>query len=211
MPTAPSSRPRTRKTTPVALAAAGTLVAAVSATSSLLGASSAFAAPRTAQHKAMVTKAGEAPPRAKVAISETGSTLLYPLFQLWAPAYHKHYPNITITPQGTGSGTGISDAEAGSIDIGASDAYLSPTDFAQYRGIMNVPLAISAQMVNYNVKGVPASTHLKLDGGVLAAIYEGHITNWDDPHIKSLNPGGVRLLSRDPQYKHLPWLTKRVD
>ena len=204
MPTAPSSRPRTRKTTPVALAAAGTLVAAVSAASSLLGASSAFAAPRTAQHKAMVakatiakamvtkamvTKAGEAPPRAKVAISETGSTLLYPLFQLWAPAYHKHYPNITITPQGTGSGTGISDAEAGSIDIGASDAYLSPTDFAQYRGIMNVPLAISAQMVNYNVKGVPASTHLKLDGGVLAAIYEGHITNWDDPHIKSLNPG----------------------
>ncbi len=54
---------------------------------------------------------------------------------------------------------------------------------------MNIPLAISAQMVNYNVKGVPASTHLKLDGGVLAAIYEGRITNWDDPHIKSLNPG----------------------
>ena len=194
MPTAKSSRPRARKATPAALAAAGALVTAVSAASSLLGASSALAAPRAVQPKALATKAlatkaAETPPKAKVAISETGSTLLYPLFQLWAPAYHKHYPNITITPQGTGSGTGISDAEGGSINIGASDAYLSPTDFAQYPGIMNIPLAISAQMVNYNVKGVPASTHLTLDGGVLAAIYEGRITNWDDPHIKSLNPG----------------------
>jgi phosphate transport system substrate-binding protein len=189
MPTAPSSRPIVRKAAPMALFAAGALVAAVSAAGSVVGASTALAAPRSAQHKALANKGPEAPPKARVAISETGSTLLYPLFQIWAPAYHKRYHNITITPQGTGSGTGISDAEGGTIDIGASDAYLSPTDFAQYPGIRNIPLAISAQMVNYNVQGIPASTHLKLDGGVLAGIYEGHITNWDDPLIKSLNPG----------------------
>ncbi|MHB1497973.1 MAG: phosphate ABC transporter substrate-binding protein PstS [Acidimicrobiales bacterium] len=189
MATAETSRCTGRKASPWALAATGALVAAVSAAGGVLGAGSAFAANRPAAHKTVVTKAADAPPSAKVALSETGSTLLYPLFQLWATAYHKMYSNITITPQGTGSGTGISDAEGGSINIGASDAYLSATDFAQYPGIMNIPLAISAQMINYNVKGVPASTHLKLDGGVLAAIYEGHITNWDDPHIKSLNPG----------------------
>ena len=189
MATAETSRRTGRKASPWALAATGALVAAVSAAGSVLGAGSAFAANRPAAHKTVVTKATDAPPSAKVALSETGSTLLYPLFQLWAPAYHKMYSNITITPQGTGSGTGISDAEGGSINIGASDAYLSATDFAQYPGITNIPLAISAQMINYNVKGVPASTHLKLDGGVLAAIYEGRITNWNDPHIKSLNPG----------------------
>ena len=189
MATAETSRRTGRKASPWALAATGALVAAVSAAGGVLGAGSAFAANRPAAHKTVVTKAADAPPSAKVALSETGSTLLYPLFQLWATAYHKMYSNITITPQGTGSGTGISDAEGGSINIGASDAYLSTTDFAQYPGIMNIPLAISAQMVNYNVKGVPASTHLKLDGGVLAAIYEGRITNWNDPHIKSLNPG----------------------
>lgn len=138
---------------------------------------------------AAVSKSTETPPKAKVNLSETGSTLLYPLFQLWAAAYHKHYPNITITPQGTGSGTGISDASSGTVDIGASDAYLSPTVFAQYPGIENIALAISAQMINYNVKDVPASVHLRLDGGVLAGIYEGHITNWDAPQLKALNPG----------------------
>jgi phosphate transport system substrate-binding protein len=188
--TAANATPRrsTRKVAFAILAAAatGTMMAG---TASLAGASAAAAAPRAVHASSSITKSDETPPSSKVSLSETGSTLLYPLFQLWAAAYHRHHPNVTITPQGTGSGTGISDASSGTVNIGASDAYLSPTDFAQYPGIENIALAISAQMVNYNVRGIPASTHLKLDGGVLAAIYEGHITNWDDSHIKALNPG----------------------
>ena len=60
-------------------------------------------------------------------VTETGSTLLYPLFNLWASGYNEKYSNTTIQTAGTGSGTGISDAENGTIDIGASDAYLSPS------------------------------------------------------------------------------------
>ncbi|MEB4212429.1 substrate-binding domain-containing protein, partial [Mycobacterium sp. 94-17] len=70
------------------------------------------------------------PATSPVTLSETGSTLLYPLFNLWAPAYHDKYSNVTITPQGTGSGTGISQAAAGAVSIGASDAYLSEGDMA---------------------------------------------------------------------------------
>ncbi len=60
-------------------------------------------------------------------VTETGSTLLYPLFNLWAGGYNAKYPSVTIQTAGTGSGTGISEAENGTIDIGASDAYLSPS------------------------------------------------------------------------------------
>ncbi|MDA8392896.1 MAG: phosphate ABC transporter substrate-binding protein PstS [Actinomycetota bacterium] len=132
-------------------------------------------------------------------MSETGSTLLYPLFQKWAPAYHSKYPNITITPQGTGSGTGISQAEAGTVNIGASDAYLPPSAFTAHPGIENIPLAISAQQVNYNLPGIPAGTHLKLNGSILAKMYTGKITNWNDPAIKAINPG-VKL----PNMKVVP-------
>ena len=60
-------------------------------------------------------------------VSETGSTLLYPLFNLWSGGYSTKYASTTIQTAGTGSGTGISEAENGTIDIGASDAYLSPS------------------------------------------------------------------------------------
>ncbi|MDE2514733.1 MAG: substrate-binding domain-containing protein, partial [Rhodospirillales bacterium] len=62
---------------------------------------------------------------ATVNLLETGSSLLYPLFNLWVPAYTKANPNVKITTQSTGSGTGISEAISGVAQIGASDAYLS--------------------------------------------------------------------------------------
>ncbi|MGH3634472.1 MAG: phosphate ABC transporter substrate-binding protein PstS [Mycobacterium sp.] len=128
-----------------------------------------------------------APATSPVTLSETGSTLLYPLFNEWGPAYHAKYPNVTITAQGTGSGTGISQAAAGAVDIGASDAYLSEGDMKEHQGLMNIALAISAQQINYNLPGV--TEHLKLDGKVLAAMYQGTIKTWNDPQITGLNPG----------------------
>ncbi|UQX13300.1 phosphate ABC transporter substrate-binding protein PstS [Candidatus Mycobacterium methanotrophicum] len=127
------------------------------------------------------------PATSPVTLSETGSTLLYPLFNVWGPAYQAKYPNVSINSQGTGSGAGISQAAAGAVNIGASDAYLSEGDMAAHKGLMNIALAISAQQVNYNLPGV--TEHLKLNGKVLAAMYRGTIKTWNDPQIAALNPG----------------------
>jgi phosphate transport system substrate-binding protein len=127
------------------------------------------------------------PATSKVALSETGATELYPLMNLWAPAYNAKYPNISITTGSTGSGAGISQAAAGAVNIGASGAYLSAGDLSSHQGLMNIALAISAEQVNYNLPGV--TEHLKLNGKVLAAMYQGTIKSWNDPQIAALNPG----------------------
>jgi phosphate transport system substrate-binding protein len=121
-------------------------------------------------------------------ISETGSTLLYPLARTWAAAYHQQYPGVTVSTAGTGSGAGIEAASDGKADIGASDAYLSSGDLVTNPRLLNIPLAVSAQTVIYHVPGLPAGSHLQLTGTVLADIYRGTITSWNDPKIKALNP-----------------------
>jgi phosphate transport system substrate-binding protein len=129
------------------------------------------------------------PGHIRLTLSETGSTLLYPLFQAWAPAYHQAFPGITITTAGTGSGVGIADASEGTADIGASDAILSSGNLVQDPGLLNIPLAISAQQVNYNVPELKPGTHIRLNGAVLAQIYSGVITSWRNSAIQALNPG----------------------
>jgi phosphate transport system substrate-binding protein len=157
--------------------------AAAIALAACSGSSSAPAAPPASSAPAMVT----APASASEPLAETGSTLLYPLFNLWAPAYKAQFPQVTITTAGTGSGTGISSAAAGTADIGASDAYLSPADVTKYPNLENIPLAISAQQVNYNLPGFRGN--IKLNGTILAAMYQGTITMWNAPAIAAVNPG----------------------
>jgi phosphate transport system substrate-binding protein len=127
------------------------------------------------------------PATSKVALAETGATELYPLMNLWAPAYNAKYPNVSITTGSTGSGAGISQAAAGAVNIGASGAYLSDGDMSAHKGLMNIALAVSAEQINYNLPGV--TEHLKLNGKVLAAMYQGTIKTWNDPQIAALNPG----------------------
>ena len=93
-----------------------------------------------------------------------------------------------MSTAGTGSGAGIADASDGKAEIGASDAYLSSGDLVTNPHLLNIPLAVSAQTVIYNVPGLPAGSHLQLNGTVLAEIYSGAITRWNDPQIKALNP-----------------------
>jgi len=129
----------------------------------------------------------------KVTLNETGSSLLYPLFTgQWILAYKAVDKNVSITGASTGSGAGISQAVAGTVQIGASDAYMPAAQMQQNPSMVNIPLAISAQQVMYNLPGMTADQHLKLSGQVLAKIYEGKITSWDDPAIASLN-AGVKL------------------
>src|SRR6202021_1255579 len=86
-------------------------------------------------------------------------------------------------------GGGLPAAAGGSTDIGTSDAYLSPADVTKDANLVNIPLAVAALMVIYHVPGVSPSTHLKLNGTVLAQIYPGQVTTCNDPAIKNLNPG----------------------
>jgi phosphate transport system substrate-binding protein len=129
------------------------------------------------------------PAAAAQQLSETGSSLMAPLFALWGPAYHAQFSQVNISTASSSSGTGISSAAAGTTDIGASDAYLSPADVTKHTNLVNIPLAVAALMVIYHVPGVGPSTHLKLNGTVLARIFAGQITSWNDPAIKNLNPG----------------------
>ena len=127
----------------------------------------------------------ETPPAAN--LTETGSTLLYPLWNVWSPAYQSKFPKVNLTTGGTGSGTGIADAASGTVNIGSSDAYLSSSVLATTPTLMNIPLAISYQIIAYNIPGITA--HLNLNGTILAQIYQGQITNWNDASIAALNPG----------------------
>ena len=88
---------------------------------------------------------------AVIVLKETGSTLLYPLFQMWIRDYPAVAPGVTLTAAATGSGTGEKEAMAGQAQIGASDAYLSEEDAEQNPEIKNIPVAISAQVPGLSV------------------------------------------------------------
>jgi phosphate transport system substrate-binding protein len=120
-------------------------------------------------------------------ISETGSSLLYPLMHSWATAYQKQASGVTVTTVSSSSGAGIEAASSGTADLGASDAYLSTGDLVKNPTLLNIPLAVAAQTVIYNLPDV--SGHVRLNGAVLAAIYDGTVTMWDDPAIAAINPG----------------------
>ena len=175
--------PRTSRLTVTALR-----IAVVAAAAALAAACSATSGPGPGPGSAAAPVHADALADANVTISETGSTLLYPLARTWAAAYHQQHPGVTVTTAGTGSGAGIADASDGKADIGASDAYLSSGDLVTNPRLLNIPLAVSAQTVIYHVPDLPAGSHLQLNGTVLADIYSGTITRWNDPLIKGLNP-----------------------
>jgi phosphate transport system substrate-binding protein len=131
----------------------------------------------------------------EVTLTETGSSLMYPIFKVWAAEYSKTHPGVTIAVASTDSGAGVEQAISGSVQIGASDAYMSDADIKRNPQIVNVAMAISAQTVNYNIPGLN-DQNLKLNGPTLAAIYTGKIRLWDDPAIATLNPG-VKLPHND--------------
>jgi phosphate transport system substrate-binding protein len=140
-----------------------------------------------ASPRATAGSVATAPATSNVTLSETGDKDFYPLMSAWVDAYHSRYPNVTITTESTVSGTGISQAAAGAVNIGASAIYLSESDMAAHPGLMNIALAVTSVHVNYNLPGV--LERLKLNGKVLAAIYQGTIKTWNDPQIAALNPG----------------------
>jgi len=125
---------------------------------------------------------------AAMTLSETGSTLILPLFKSWVTAYAKIQPDLQMTVGATGSEAGIAQAIAKQVQIGTSDAYMSDTEAMANPNILNIPLAISAQTVVANLPELQGAT-LKLSGPVLAGIYAGTIREWDAPQIAAINQG----------------------
>jgi phosphate transport system substrate-binding protein len=139
--------------------------------------------------------AGHSARAGDVALAETGSTLIDPLFKVWASEYMKTHGGVTISTAATNSGAGVDQAISGAVQIGASDAYMSDDEARAHPLIIDVPMAISAQTVNYNVPGLNEK-NLRLSGPILAGIYTGKVRAWDDPRIAALNPG-VNLPHND--------------
>jgi phosphate transport system substrate-binding protein len=119
----------------------------------------------------------------KPSLTEQGSSLLYPIMTQWAG----NYSGATISAGFAGSGTGQSDAELGLVNIGASDAYIVN---ATQTNLVTVPVAISSQLIYYNIPGV--TQHLNLNGTVLAMIFNGSITSWVNPLILDAQVSGVQ-------------------
>ena len=140
------------------------------------------AAPRAAPTNVTVA-VGD--PGRLVTLTESGSSLVLPYLQRMVAPLRSDYPNIALAPAGGGSGKGVSDAISGAVVMGGSDAYLSDGQAAQNPDLLDIPIAISAQAVNYNLPGV---NDLRLSGDVIARMYEGRITTWNDPAIAKLNP-----------------------
>jgi phosphate transport system substrate-binding protein len=125
---------------------------------------------------------------ASLTVSETGSTLILPLFKAWVTAYEKVDPGLQMTVGATGSEAGIAQAIAKQVQIGTSDAYMSDTEAMANPHILNIPLAISAQTVVANLPELRGAA-LKLSGPVLAGIYYGAIREWDAAPIAAINQG----------------------
>ncbi len=119
-----------------------------------------------------------------VTITEAGSSLLYPLFNVWAG----NYTNATFQPAAGGSGLGISEAISGTVNLGGSDAYLSSSVANAHPYVINVPILLSYQYITYNIPGLNNVT-LNLSGNIIAGIYNGNITKWNNAAIVSANPG----------------------
>lgn len=116
-----------------------------------------------------------------------GSTLIAPLITGdWIPAYQEK-AKVAVTYGPIGSGGGIAQITARTVDFGASDAPLTEDEFKEAKGVVQIPWALAATDVAYNVQGV--GNQLKLTGPLLAEIYEGKITTWNDSKIAALNPG----------------------
>jgi phosphate transport system substrate-binding protein len=130
------------------------------------------------------TKSASAKPTAGSLVG-TGATFPFPLISKWIPAVDQAL-GIKITYSATGSGAGIAQITARTVDFGASDAPLTPDQLSACKGCVVIPWALAGMSVPYNVPGI--SARLRLNGSVLANIYLGSITNWNAPAIKALNP-----------------------
>lgn len=131
-------------------------------------------------------------------ITGAGSSFVYPIATKWAEAYKAASGN-GLNYQSVGSGAGIKQIKAKTVDFGASDAPLSAEELEK-EGLVQFPVVMGGVVAVVNLEGI-APGQLKLNGTVLAELYMGKITKWNDPAIAALNPG-VKLPADDVTVVH---------
>ena len=131
---------------------------------------------------------------AQTALNGAGATFPYPMYSKWFSEYNKKHPGVQINYQSIGSGGGIRQVIAGTVDFGATDGPMTDEQLGKAKTkILHIPSVLGAVVPAYNIPGVNAE--LKFTGEVLANIFLGKISTWNDLAIAKLNPG-VNLPSQ---------------
>src|SRR5580658_3719430 len=139
--------------------------------------------------------AAAAQPAGTILLNAAGATFPYPIYSKWFDVYHQKDPNVQINYQSIGSGGGIRQLQAGTVDFGASDGPMTDDQLAQSKfKILHFPTVLGAVVPTYNIAG--GSAELNFTQKALAGIYLGTITKWNDPEIAKANPG-VNLPNTD--------------
>ena len=135
-----------------------------------------------------------------VDLTGAGATFPYPIYNKWFSDYATK-TGVKINYQSIGSGGGIRQISEGTVDFGASDAPMSEEEMAKAKGgpILHFPTVVGADVITYNVPGI--TQPLRLTGDVIADVFLGKITKWNDARIAGLNPG-VKLPASDMLVVH---------
>ncbi len=162
----------------------------------VLAAGLSFACNKTAPSADGKATSAPAPSQAgPIALNGAGATFPNPLYSKWIAEYNKQFPNIRINYQPIGSGGGIRQIIAGTVDFGATDAPMKDDESKQAPGkLLHIPATIGAVVLSYKVPEVTES--LKLSPEVLADIYLGKIKKWNDSRIAADN-AGAKLPAKD--------------
>ncbi len=130
-----------------------------------------------------------------VLINGAGATFPYPIYSKWFDEYHNLHGKIQINYQSVGSGAGIRQVQAGTVDFGASDGPMSDEQLSKAKvKVLHFPTVLGAAVPTYNIPGV--NRELNFTPEALAGIFLGNITKWNDSAISGANPG-VSLPGND--------------
>lgn len=124
-----------------------------------------------------------------LSLNGAGGTFPQPLYEKWFSEYNKEHSNVQVSYQGVGSGAGIRQFTAGTVDFGASDVAMKDDEIAKVpkdKGVVLLPMTAGSIVLTYNLPGVESG--LKLSRDVYSNIFLGKITKWNDPKIVALNP-----------------------
>ena len=125
---------------------------------------------------------------AQTNLNGAGATFPNPIYQKWFSEYHNLHPDVTINYQSIGSGGGIKQLQAGTVDFGASDGPMNDEQLAQTPfKVFHIPTVLGSVVLTYNIPGVTAE--LKFTPDVVADIFLGNIKKWNDPRLAKANAG----------------------
>ena len=144
---------------------------------------------------ALVESPSAAPTPDSLLLNAAGATFPYPIYSKWFTDYNKLHPELQINYQSIGSGGGIRQLQAGTVDFGASDKPLDDKQIGDFKvKVLHFPTVLGAVLPTYNVQGV--TQEINFTGETLVNIFLGKITKWNDPALAAINKG-VSLPDQD--------------